>query len=160
MSRGLLMLSALITPFYQQYCKSFVKKISDLRRPCSQTGVEWERAANAWQSHRWLCLQFETLSISSRYCVLDSEKIKTSISDFHCRLHKQIQQRLALCTEEKYRFELMENNNYRHHAYRCYVYYICVHVNVLLGCAVRKVIPSCAVLEIRRRWPDPNRGLI
>ena len=26
MSKGLLMLSAIITPFYQQYCKSLVKK--------------------------------------------------------------------------------------------------------------------------------------
>ena len=48
--------------------------------------------------------------------------------------------------------KLCKNNNYRHNAYRYYIYFKIG----LLGCGVRKVIPSCVVLEVRRRWPDPN----
>ena len=46
----------------------------------------------------------------------------------------------------------MQNNNSRHHAYRYYISY----VDGLFGRGVRKVIPSCVVLEVGRRWPDPN----
>ena len=101
-------------------------------------------------------LTLKMLSIKILYSVpgtvLESEEIKTSISEVNCRLQWYMQRRLALFTEEECRFQLMQNNNYRHHAYRSYISYI----NGLLGRGVRKVIPSCVVLEIRKRWPDPN----
>ena len=96
--------------------------------------------------------QFKNFVLSAGHCVLESEEIKTSIGEVNCRLQWYTQRRLALFTEEECRFELMQNNNYRHHAYRSYISYI----NGLLGKGVRKVIPSCVVTEIRRRWPDPN----
>ena len=96
--------------------------------------------------------QFKDFVLSAGHCVLESEEIETSISEVNCRLQWYMQRRLALFTEEECRFQLMQNNNYRHHAYRSYISYI----NGLLGRGVRKVIPSCVVLEIRKRWPDPN----
>lgn len=42
--------------------------------------------------------------------------------------------------------------SYRYAAYRLFTYW----VHDKLGKGVRKVIPSCAVLKIRERFPDPQ----
>jgi hypothetical protein len=53
-------------------------------------------------------------------------------------------------------FNIMDNANYRYHAYRCYIQFMHGH----LGQHNRKVIPACVVTHIRTRYPDASNPYI
>lgn len=86
-------------------------------------------------------------------CVLAIEEVRYLLTEPAVKVAWRKAQRV-----EGYRrpallaFENMKPENFRFHAYQNYIEYVHGH----LGHGRRKVIPSCVVQHIRKRYPDPD----
>lgn len=87
-------------------------------------------------------------------CVLHSEEITHLVGRVNVRCAWLRQRRYQGFTNQGLAFDNMTNENYRYHAYRCYIDYM----HGLLGQYNRKVIPACVVTAIRRMYGNEDNN--
>ena len=89
--------------------------------------------------------------------MLNCEDIKNVLSPACVRLVWRKQRKASGIFEaedEEWTLSIMTEKNYRHHVYREYIEFTCIHG--LLGKRYRKVIPSFVVWYFESVWPGPN----